>query len=236
MANASPARPEAAGQNKKLATFLGIGYSILINGVLPFIIYTLLKNYTHVSDLMALFASGIPPIIDSIVSVIRKGHVDIIAGMALIGIAVSIILIFLGGSPRLYLIRESFFTAAFGLAYLVSLLFPRPMAFYFARAFVTGNVPAKVAWFNSLWQYPNFRHTMRVSTVVWGIGFLLEVAIRTYLVFTLTIPQFLVISPFVFYGFLGGLIFWNFAYSRKAQRRAEAIQPGSTQTPETASN
>ncbi|GAC1616781.1 MAG: hypothetical protein NVS4B7_09180 [Ktedonobacteraceae bacterium] len=208
-----------------ISIILGIIYSIVINAVLPFIIYSLLKSYTNLSDFWALVITGVPPMIDAIVSIIRKGHIDLIGGIVLLGIAVSIILILLGGSPRLLLIRESFFTAALGLAYLVSLLFPRPLSFYFARQFATGNVPERVAWFNSLWQYPGFRFSMRLTAVVWGVGFMLEVIVRLILVFTLTIPQFLILSPFVFYGFLGAIMLWTFLYTRKGRKRAEATRP-----------
>lgn len=229
MASTSPSTNDAAKRTKMISVILGITYSIVINAVLPYIIYSLLKSYTNLSDFWALVLSGVPPMIDAIVGIIRKGHVDLIAGIVLLGIAVSIILILLGGSPRLLLIRESFFTAAFGLAYLVSLLFPRPLSFYFARQFATGNVPERVAWFNSLWQYPGFRFSMRLTAVVWGVGFLLEATIRFILVFTLTIPQFLIISPFVFYGFLGAILLWTLLYTRKGRKRAEATRP---QTPE----
>ena len=135
----------------------------------------------------------------------------------------------------MYLIRESFFTAAIGLAYLVSFLFPRPLAFYFARTFATGNVPEKVEWFNSLWQNPYFRRSMRVSSAVWGVGFLLEAAIRTGLVLVLTTAQFLLISPFVLYGFIGGITLWTVWYSRNGRKRAAAAaRAAQQQQPETA--
>ncbi len=192
---------------KVMATVLGIVYSIVVNAILPLVIYQLLKSYTTLSDFWALVISGIPPMIDALV--------------ALLSIVVSIILILLGGSPRLLLIRGSYYTAAFGLAYLVSFLFPRPLGFYFARYFVTGNVPEKIAEFNGYWKYPEFRFAMRLSTAVWGISFILEAVIRIYLVFTLTITQFLIVSPFVFYGMLGGVMLWTMLYTRHGRKQRE---------------
>lgn len=220
--NTSKTDEAKAKRAKILSTVFGVTYSIVVNAVFPFVIFQLLKSYTNLSDFWALVISGIPPMLDAIVGVVRKGRVDLIAGLSLLSIVVSIILILLGGSPRLLLIRESYYTAAFGLAYIVSFLFPKPLAFYFARHFATGNVPEKVAWFNGLWQYPQFRHSMRVSTAVWGISFILEAVLRTYLVFKLTIPQFLIVSPFVFYGMLGGVMLWTMLYSRGMQKRGEA--------------
>ena len=211
----------SAKRAKVLSMIFGVTYSIVVNAIFPLVIFLLLKSYTNLSDFWALVVSGIPPMLDAIVGVVRKGRVDLIAGLSLLSIGISILLILLGGSPRLLLIRESYYTAAFGLAYIVSFLFPKPLAFYFARHFATGNVPEKIASFNSLWQYPAFRHGMRVSTAVWGISFILEAVIRTYLVFTLTIPQFLIVSPFIFYGMLGGVMLWTMFYSRRMREQGD---------------
>jgi hypothetical protein len=73
---------------------------------------------------------------------------------------------------------------------------------------------------------------MRLTAIVWGLGFLLEVVVRSFLVFTLTIQQFLIISPFVFYGFLGGIVLWTFLYSRKGRKRAEVVMLKSIKAPD----
>ena len=218
---ASPATPQKASRT---ATILSLISSIVINAVLPILIYWLLKKYTGISDLLALVASGVPSLIDGIVGVIRRKRIDLLSGIVVLGIAITLITVILGGSPKVYLVRESFFTAAFGLAYLISLLFPRPLAFYFARYFATGNHPENIPWFASLWQYPEFRHTMRVITVVWGIGFLFEAALRTFLVLVLSTEQFLIISPFVLYGIIGILFAWMFLYSRQGRQKGEEVR------------
>ena len=134
------------------------------------------------------------------------------------------LLVALGSSPKVYLVRESFFTAALGLVYLVSLLFKRPLAFYFARYFATGNHPENIPWFDSLWQSQQFRHTMRATTVVWGMGLLCEAVLRTFLVMVLSIEQFLIVSPFVLYGIIGSLVAWMLLYSRQGRKKGEAIR------------
>jgi hypothetical protein len=219
------AASSAAGQKaSKAATILSLLSSIVINAVLPIVIYWALKTYTGSSDFVALVASGIPSLVDSIVGVIRRKRIDLLAGVVLFGIVASLATMALGGSPKVYLIRESFFTAAFGLAYLASLFFPRPLAFYFARHFATGNNPENIRWFDSLWQYQQFRHTMRVITIVWGIGFLFEAVLRTFLVMVLSVEQFLIISPFVLYGIIGALMIWMFLYSRQGRKRGEELR------------
>jgi hypothetical protein len=206
-------------QRARMRSLVG---SLVVNAACPFLIYYLLKHYTAVSDLVALLATGVPSVLDSIVGIVRRHRIDVIAGVVLAGIAVSLVLIALGGSTRLYLIRESFFTAAFGLAYLISLLFPKPLAFYFARQFMVGHAPEGIAGFDSLWQHNAlFRHVTRQIGLVWSFGLLLEAAVRTYLVFTLSVTQFLVVSPIVLYGITGCLTVWTFWFARRARRRGE---------------
>ena len=221
VAQANPPTPQKANRR---ATMLGLASSIVINIVLPILLYLALKRYTSASDFLALVISGVPPMIDGIAGVIRSKRLDLLSGVVLASILISLILIALGSNPKVYLVRESFFTAAFGLAYLVSLLFKRPLAFYFARYFSTGNHPENIPWFDSLWQYREFRHTMYVITIVWGIGFLFEAAFRTFLVMVLTTVQFVIISPFVLYGIIGMLIAWMVLYSRQGRKKGEALR------------
>jgi hypothetical protein len=103
-------------------------------------------------------------------------------------------------------------------------LLSRPLAFYFARYFSTGNHPENITWFDSLWQYREFRHMMYVITIVWGIGFLFEADFRTFLVMVLSTEQFVIISPFVLYGIIGMLIAWMFLYSRQGREKGEALR------------
>ncbi|MGI9058954.1 MAG: VC0807 family protein [Ktedonobacteraceae bacterium] len=192
--------------------------SILINGAVPLAIYLILKHYNY-SDLIALSASVLFPVIGSVISIVRQHTLDLIAAIALAGIAVSIIAVFLGGDPKILLIRESFITGALGIACFVSLLFPRPLMFYFGRYFATANDPAKRAKYNELWRYPYFRFVNRVITVVWGVSYAGEFILRVILVYTLPTAVVLAVSPII----LGGLtiltIVWTFAYARRAAAR-----------------
>lgn len=193
--------------------------SLMLNGALPLAIYLMVKHYHH-SDLIALSASVLFPVLSSVLSIVRQRTLDLLAALALVGITLSILAVSLGGDPKLLLIRESFFTGALGIACFVSLLLPRPLMFYFGRYFATANDPAKRDQYNGLWQYPYFRFVNRVITVVWGITYVGEFLLRVILVYALPPAVVLAVSPLI----LGGLtiltIAWTFAYARRAVRRA----------------
>ncbi len=94
--------------------------------------------------------------------------------------------------------------------------------FFIGRHFATGNDPAKITYYNALWQYPAFRSLNRLITIVWGVALLCEFSIRLILVYTLTVAQVLVISPIVTSVILIALIWWTIVVSKRGARRGEA--------------
>ena len=225
----TPSSTELAniGRTTKTNAIRGIIVSVVINGAFPFLIYWALTNYASMSSFLALVATGIPSILHSLVGLLRQKRIDFLAGLVLAGIAVSVIITALGGDPKVYLIRESFFTITFGLALLISLALPRPVMFYMARHFASGNDPSNIARFNLLWQeHESFRRRLRVITAVWGTGLLLEAIIRITLVNMLSVQQFLAVSPFVIYGITAALIIWTFSAGRRGRQRFTALERG----------
>jgi hypothetical protein len=207
-----------------ITTLRGFLPSIIVNGVLPYVIFQLLKSYTSASDLLALIISALPAIISGLFGIIRQRQMDLIAAVTLVGIAVSIIVAFVGGDPRLFLIRESFLTLALGIACLVSLLFPKPLWFYIFRYFASASNSLRTTEFNANWQYAGFRSFIRILTLVWGVTFVGEFILRVILVYNMSIAQFLALSPFIFYGIIIAVIAFTFVYSNHARRRGEELR------------
>jgi hypothetical protein len=123
----------------------GIVWDIALNAVIPVVLYKLSKRYLSPSEITALMIATTSPLGKSIFDLVRRGHIDPVSIVVLLGIAASGVALLYGGSPRLLLVRESLFTGAFGLACFVSLLLPRPMMFYFGRYFIAGNDPERQA-------------------------------------------------------------------------------------------
>lgn len=220
-------------------TIVGLLPSIVIGGVVPYVIYQYLTQSTRASQVLALAISAVPAILYGLLGVARTRQLDLIAGITLVGIAVTMVAAFLGSDPRLFLIRESVLTVALGIACLVSLLFPRPLWFYIIRYFASAGDAARAAAFSANWRYAGFRTFTRVLTLVWGLTYLGEFLLRVFLVYHLSIPQFLAISPFIFYGITIAVIAFTFAYSNRAQRLGEARrreQLGAAQAPDNAAD
>jgi FlaA1/EpsC-like NDP-sugar epimerase len=89
----------------RMATILSMASSIAINVALPLLLYLALKNYTNASDFLALVISGTLPTIESIVGVISRKRIDLLTGIVLASIVISLILIVLNAS-KLIMRRE----------------------------------------------------------------------------------------------------------------------------------
>lgn len=182
---------------------------VVVNAIAPYVVYEVAEPYT--GGLAALALSAVPPAIESVWSVVRKRKLDAASALVLGGIAVSLVLVALGGSERVLLLRDSLITSVVGLAIAISAVFPRPILYFLFRQ-VQG-------------VEPDLR-TMRVLSVVMGLGLVVEMAVRTAMVFAMSTSRFLLISPFVQYGMTGVLVAWAVFYLR-ASVRSRAPQPRS---------
>ncbi len=198
--------------------------SLLINAVFPYLLYQYLTDQ-QVTTVNALNATAVFPLAGIALGWLRTRRLDFIGVIVLIFIVLGLLTSLISGSPRLFLIKESFLTGLFGLVFLGSLLLARPLSFYLGRQFVSGGDPSRAAWFEGLWQYSSFRSTQRLIALVWGVGLLSEALIRVGLVFVLPIPAFLAISPLMSMVVTVGLIIWTMSYGRRrgvaARREAE---------------
>jgi hypothetical protein len=209
--------PEAGLSLRRFLPFL------LLDVVCPYLTYRYLQAHVpSIPQTAALVLSGAFPALANVISIVRSRALDIIGVIVLLGIAVGAVAAALGGGPRLILLRESFVTGALAIVCLASLAAPRPLLFYIGRDVSTGHDPARVAEFDALWQNPGARHVFRVMTIVWGIGWLAEVALKVLVVYNLSISQALVVGPIQSAAITVVLILWTVRYARAARRRGEA--------------
>jgi hypothetical protein len=144
-------------------------------------------------------------------------------------IAAGAILALLSGNSRIYLVKESFLTGAFGLFLLGSLFAKRPFMFYSGRKFATDGSPAGRAAWDSYWpKSPTFRRSSRIMTVVWGVAFLIEAGLRVVSAYTLSTSTVVALSAVVPLVIVGLLMMWTFAYARRTApiSRAEVMAAG----------
>ena len=193
---------------------------IAVNFVLPYAIYVLMQK--QVGDVKALMASSAPPILWSIVEFVRHRRVDALSLLVLAGIVFSLLAFVGGGSVRLLQLREKLVTVLIGCIFIGSAAIGRPLIYELARATMVRNKSAELERFEGLRDNKYFRRTMTIMTLGWGFGLLADAAISIALMYTLSIANFLVLSPIVGYSTMGMLALWTFWYARRQRRKGEA--------------
>lgn len=190
--------------------------------VVPLAVYYAVRPHLG-GDTPALMIAGIPASAWVGIQWLRTRRIDPIGSIVLFGFVAGILVsLVLGGSAFVLKVRDSAFTALFGLACLASLARDRPLMFYMGRALSAGDDPARLAAFDELWTMPTAPRTFRLITVAWGLGLLIDAGVRVVMAATLPTGPFLAVSPVLGAVVFGSLFAFTVWYSRRARRLGEA--------------
>jgi hypothetical protein len=207
-------------------TFGSIAIELFVNFLLPYVIF--IKAEAGIGQVRALLAASLPPILWSAIEFARKRRIDAVSILVLAGIALSLLAFFGGGSVRWLQLRENLVTGLIGLVFLGSAAIGRPLIYQLARAGKLRKSRAEAERFEALRDKQHFRHGMTIMTVVWGFGLLVQTMVACLLVFRISIPHYLLVSPIIGYGMMGGLALWTFWYVKRMKRRGAAAAANST--------
>lgn len=213
-------KPEIAGRLRSISKI------VIIDVAAPLVAYSLLRS-AGVSTVTALVLSGVFPAFGVALSVIRHRRLDVVGALVLAGILVGAVLGLITHSPRLVLMEGSVPTAMFGLACLGSLWTRRPLMYGMSVEFI-GPDTAKGREMISLWQYEGFRHIFRVITAVWGVGFLLEAALRVAIVESTSTGTALSLSKVTPYIWVGAFVAWTVGYGRYQEKKGRRVMAAAT--------
>jgi intracellular septation protein A len=215
--------PQAASTAvAKRGRLRSVAMIVIFDIAAPLAAYKLFRS-AGMSAVTSLVLSGVFPAIPVSINAIRHRRLEVVGVLVLAGILVGTVLGLVSHSTRLVLIEGSVPTGVLGAAFLGSLLARQPLMFTFAREF-TGPDTTKGREMTMLWQtYEGFRHIFRIMTVVWGVGFLIEAALRVVIVFNTSTGTALAISKVTPFVFVGILLAWTFAYGTLHRKRAERM-------------
>lgn len=200
--------------------------SLALDVVVPIVAYQGLIHGLGMARVPALVLSGAFPAANVIRRYVQHRRVDPIGVVVLVSILVGAVLSLVSGSEKLTLLRESFLTAAFGLAFLVSLTFGRPIMFLLVRQFVAREDEQQLAEWDGLWEdVPEFRRVMRQMTAVWGIALLSEFALKVVMIETLSTDLVQAISGPLILALTAVLIVATISWGRRVRERGAEPAP-----------
>lgn len=169
-----------------------------------------------------LFSAGVP-VAGAIVYFARYRMPSVASGIILgISLFSAVVTLILSLDPKWLLYKGAGITGLVGLIFLASMMFGKPLAFYFGQRFAGASTPEGRSWWYSLWQYPGFRRSQRQITLVWAIVFILEAGLKIGVVLVASFDQAFIVGQILPFFAVGVAMWFTIRISTSAQRQAEA--------------
>ena len=183
-----------------------------------------LAHHNGFSDASSLAMATIVPALWVVGNWAWRRRLDVIPGIALVGIVIGLIaVVALHGSELVLKMRESLITGTFGLIFLISLVVTeRPVIFHIGRALASGRGGNAKADFETLWADERAQRVFRTLSIVWGVGLFGEACLRAILAVSLPTGTFLTLSPPVGWVITGSLMWFTVSFIRRSRRTADA--------------
>jgi hypothetical protein len=133
----------------------------------------------------SLIAGSLLSAASALVSLVRERRLDGMATYMLVMMLGSVGVSLLYGGTRFLLAKGALLTGVTGVWFIASIWGARPLAYLFSRPVAEGRFGWPDSW-EELWAAsPRFRRMWRVSSVMFGVGTLLDAALRVLMAYTL---------------------------------------------------
>ncbi len=191
--------------------------------VLPYVIYQVASP--HMSEMSALLLAGIPPAAATLLDLLRSHRLNVLGGLALLGIALNLLTGILFKDARLLLVSYSLMPGVYGTIMLVSVLMGKPILLILIRSTLAGASVTERERLEKRW-LANGTSSFMFLTALWGVGLLSVLAISIVLIYTLTVKQYVPLGPIIQYAMFGTLILISHIYSlvRRSKRSQSQFQ------------
>ncbi|MDO5745023.1 MAG: VC0807 family protein [Micrococcaceae bacterium] len=157
---------------------------ILALGAPPLLFYLL--RFFGASVYLALVVVAVSTGLPALYSLLRAGsHRHPITTYFSLASVAAVALAFIPGSPQFLLARDALITAGTGLWFISTLRASRPIVYTLTKPLLEGRLRWPGGWEKHWESAPRFRRMWRVSTILWGSGFLLDALLRVALAYSL---------------------------------------------------
>ena len=188
----------------------------------PLVTYVLFRNVAGLGTVLSLVLSGVLPAFGVAITAVQYRKLDVFGVMVLAGIVMGSVLGLTTDNPRLYLAEGSIPSVVFAVACLVSLRTSQPLIYRIALELV-GPDSKRGREIASAWPSPIFKRAFRIITVAWGIGYLIEAALRMVVAETTSTGIALICSKVAPYVFATVLAAWTLVYGERRRRASTTV-------------
>lgn len=192
---------------------------VLLNWILPYVIYDQAKARLGAGEAEALIWATILPGLVVVVGLLRQRKWDVIATTTLVTLGISIAIAALTEDARLLQLRESYLSAVIGALMIVSCLVGRPALVWLAPRMLPPDRQAAA-------KHPIMVKLFTRLTWIWGVVSAGELALKWWMVDHLTIGQVLAFGPVAFAALTGLGLLLSVLTARGLRSQVLAAPPG----------
>lgn len=129
-------------------------------------------------------------VVSTAINTIRRRKLDAVGVLVLVEMAISIALLFWLHSPRMLLIRPSFYSGIAAVFLMVSAFTAKPLTLEGSKPFASKGDPVRtVAWERAWKELPQFRLAHRVLTFGLGVATMADAVLRVVVVYRFPIDR-----------------------------------------------
>lgn len=202
---------------------------LMINGVVPILLYILLRRATD-SQVLALAMAGTIPMSRIASRMIRKRRIEMIGALATAGFAGALVVSFAANcNPLVLKLYSSVITGAIGMTLLISAIGHRPFVVNTLTRLANEN-PRLQMVLDKLLPSSDDARTLRIATAIVAVTLLIEATAHAVLVLTVSTATYLVIGRITGWTIRGIGAFVLLWYLRRA-RIHHPVSPADRGTP-----
>lgn len=195
---------------------------VLIDLLAPIVLFQV-SRAAGASEVWALVVSGLPPAAGVLVTLWRRGSVEVVGVTVLAGIALSIVLGLLSDNPKVLLLRGVALTAAFGLCCLASLAFRKPLMLHFGIVLHGGPETAGAQLSADFATYAEARRFWRVVTAVWGLAYLADAGVCGWAIQQLSTGVSVTLNRTLPWAITAALFAWTFRWANRLEETRDSV-------------
>ena len=180
---------------------------------LPTLAYYLL-HWNGASDWTALLAGAVVSGLMLVFEAVKARKLEVFSGFMLCIFAAGLVATLISGDARMMIVKDSVVTAVVGLAFGLSALTRKPLIYFAARK----GHPQPEAFVAMYDTTPALRRKLKVMSGIWGVGFLVEAAIRVVLAYQLPVSTMVWLSHVLMFGAIGLLVLITVKWTAKKGR------------------
>lgn len=136
------------------------------------------------SDVDAYLCACLAPLIGAVAYFVRTQHRSG-ASIAIVAFnALSALIAVIGRTDaKMLLYKDSLATGIIGFIFAMSLLFGKPLAYWFGQRFAGGGTVEGDVWWEQMWNsHPLFRRAQQVISLVWAVTLLVEAIFKAIII------------------------------------------------------